>query len=75
MERVPTRLREHILAFWRGHSEAWKLSGPPQREYCEDRNISLKSFGNWRAQLKRIALAGPRAVGPLSPAQKGSGGP
>lgn len=61
MARVPAELREHILAFWRGHSEAWKLSGVTQREYCEEHSISLKSFGNWRAQLKRIALAGHHA--------------
>ena len=61
MARVPNELREYILAFWRGHSEAWKLSGLTQREYCDKHNISLKCFGNWRAQLKRIALAGSEA--------------
>ena len=61
MPRVPLQLREHVLAFWRGHSEAWKLSGLTQREYCEQHQISLKSLGNWRAQLKRIGLAGPKA--------------
>ena len=61
MARVPVELREHILAFWRGHSEAWKLSRLTQREYCAQHNISLKNFGNWRAQLKRVALAGPDA--------------
>lgn len=61
MARVPVELREQILAYWRGHSAAWKLSGLTQREYCERHNISLKNFGNWRAQLKRVALAGPRA--------------
>lgn len=58
MARVPVELREQILAYWRGHSEAWKLSGLTQAEYCARHNISLKNFGNWRAQLKRIALAG-----------------
>jgi len=61
MARIPVELREQILAYWRGHSAAWKLSGLTQREYCERHNISLKNFGNWRAQLKRVALAGPRA--------------
>ncbi|MBL8644941.1 MAG: transposase [Rhodospirillaceae bacterium] len=61
MSRVPAELREQILAYWRGHSEAWKLSGLSQQEYCARHNISLKNFGNWRAQLKRIALAGPKA--------------
>jgi hypothetical protein len=45
----------------RGHSEAWKLSGLTQSEYCKRHNISLKNFGNWRAQLKRVALGGPSA--------------
>jgi transposase-like protein len=61
MARVAAELREHILAFWRGHSEAWQLSGVTQREYCEQQGVSLKNFGNWRAQLKRIAIAGADA--------------
>ena len=61
MSRVPVELREQVLAYWRGHSEAWKLSGLTQKEYCEQHNISLKNFGNWRAQLKRVALMGSGA--------------
>jgi hypothetical protein len=61
MSRVPAELREQILAYWRGHSEAWKLSGLTQQEYCARHNITLKNFGNWRAQLKRVALMGPQA--------------
>ena len=61
MPRVPNELREQVQAYWRGHSEAWKLSGLTQQEYCEQHHISLKSFGNWRAQLKRIALMGSQA--------------
>ena len=58
MSRVPVELREQVLWYWRGHSEAWKLSGLTQKEYCEQHTISLKNFGNWRAQLKRVALVG-----------------
>lgn len=61
MARVPSELRDCILAYWRGHSEAWKLSGLTQREYCAQQGIALKNFGNWRAQLKRTAIAGPKA--------------
>lgn len=61
MSRVPVELREQVLGYWRGHSEAWKLSGLTQKEYCEQHNISLKNFGNWRAQLKRVALMGSEA--------------
>lgn len=61
MARVPAELRDHIIAFWRGHSEAWKLSGLTQREYCERHGLSLKNFGNWRGHLKRMAIAGPDA--------------
>jgi hypothetical protein len=53
--------RERVRAFWRGHSEAWRLSGLTQREYCLLDGISLKNFGNWRGQLKREATAGHRA--------------
>jgi hypothetical protein len=61
VSRVPVELREQVLGYWRGHSEAWKLSGLTQKEYCEQHNISLKNFGNWRAQLKRVALMGSEA--------------
>jgi len=61
MSRLRLAQREEVRAFWRGHSEAWQLSGQTQREYCEQHGISLKCFGNWRAQLKREAIAGPRA--------------
>ena len=61
MSRVPVELREQVLGYWRGHSEAWKLSGLTQKAYCEQHHISLKNFGNWRAQLKRVALMGSEA--------------
>jgi len=61
MSRVPVELREQVLGYWRGHSEAWKLSGLTQKEYCEQHKISLKNFGNWRAQLKRVGLMGSDA--------------
>ena len=56
-ERGPTR------AFWRSHFEVWKLSGLTQREYCERHGLSLKSFGNWRGQLKREDAVGPKRGG------------
>jgi Transposase len=39
-------------AFWRAHHEAWRRSELNQREYCEAQGISLKAFGNWRANFK-----------------------
>ena len=36
----------------------WRLSGLTQREYCERHGLSLKSFGNWRGQLKREGVVG-----------------
>jgi transposase len=54
-ERGPTR------AAWRCHFEVWRLSGLTQREYCERHGLSLKSFGNWRAQLKREDAVGSDA--------------
>ena len=59
--RLRTEDRERVRAYWRGHCEAWRLSGLTQREYCGQNGVGLKSFGNWRAQFKREALAGPHA--------------
>jgi len=48
-------------AFWRSHFEVWALGGLTQREYCERHGLGSKSFGNWRAQLKREDAVGPKA--------------
>jgi transposase-like protein len=60
---LPLRLEDRALtrAFWRSHCEVWRLSGQTQRDYCEQHGLSLKSFGNWRAQLKREDAAGSDA--------------
>jgi transposase-like protein len=50
-----------MRAFWRSHFEVWAVSGLTQRDYCERHGLSLKSFGNWRAQLKREDAVGPQA--------------
>src|SRR5215831_19883513 len=58
MGRLRLHERDAVRALWRGHFEAWRLSGLTQREYCERHGLSLKSFGNWRGQLKREDVAG-----------------
>jgi transposase len=57
---MPLRLEERApaRAFWRSHFDVWRLSGLTQRDYCERHGLSLKSFGNWRAQLKREDAVG-----------------
>lgn len=54
-ERGPTR------AAWRCHIEVWRLSGLTQQAYCDQHGLSLKNFGNWKAQLKREDAAGSDA--------------
>tara|TARA_R110001592_G_scaffold197769_6_gene445827 strand:- start:24066 stop:24674 length:609 start_codon:yes stop_codon:yes gene_type:complete len=49
-------------AFWRTHHEAWKRSDLNQREYCEAQGLSLKAFGNWRAQFKAEPAAPERKL-------------
>ena len=58
MGRLRLHEREAVRALWCGHFEAWRPSGLTQREYCERRGLSLKSFGNWHGQLKREDVAG-----------------
>ena len=48
----PAPRARHGEAFWRAHHEAWQRSDLNQREYCAAQGISLKAFGNWRAQFK-----------------------
>ena len=63
MGRLHLHEREAVRALWRGHFEAWRLSGLTQREYCERHGLSLKSFGNWRGQLKREVWPAAMPVG------------
>jgi transposase-like protein len=53
--------REAVRIFWRSHFDVWELSGLTQHDYCVKHGLNLKSFGNWRAQLKREAAAGDKA--------------
>ena len=73
--RLRLEEREPRRAFWRGHFEVWRLSGLTQRDYCERHGLSLKNFGNWRAQLKREDEAGPKARWGRYPRLRPSSGP
>ena len=53
--------REPVRAFCGIIFEVWAVSGLTQRDYCERHGLNLKSFGNWRAQLKREDAVGPQA--------------
>ena len=71
MGRLRLHEREAVRALWRGHFEAWRLSGLTQREYCERHGLSLKSFGNQRGPLKHEDVAGRDApLGQASAAEK-----
>ena len=59
--RLRLEEREPVRAFWRSHFEVWAVSGLTQQDYCERNGLSLKNFGNWRAQLKREDAVGPQA--------------
>ena len=75
MARLRIEERDGVRSFWRGHFEAWELSGLTQREYCSQHGIALKSFGNWRGQMKREAIAGHRARWGRYPRLRPSSGP
>ena len=53
--------RQAARSFWRRHSTGWEESNLTQAEYCNRHGLALKNFINWRAQLKREAMAGSRA--------------
>ena len=53
MSESGKRMRSEVLrTFWRAHFTAWRASDLNQREYCEAHGLSLKQFGNWRAEFK-----------------------
>ena len=51
MGRLTTSDRE-VMARFGVHIWTVERSDLNQREYCEVHGLSLKNFGNWRAQLK-----------------------
>ncbi len=51
MGRAKTSDQEGLRTFWRAHMDGWCRSDLNQREYFEANGLSLKNFGNWRAQL------------------------
>jgi transposase-like protein len=59
--RLRLEEREPVRAFWRSHFQVWAVSGLTQQDYCERNGLSLKNFGNWRAQMKREDAVGPQA--------------
>ena len=75
MARLRIEERDGVRSFWLGHFAAWELSGLTQREYCSQHGIALKSFGNWRGQMKREAIAGHRARWGRYPRLRPSSGP
>lgn len=52
MAELPATRTRYDETFWRAHHESWKRSDLNQREYCSVQGISLKAFGNWRANFK-----------------------
>ena len=57
------RLRREILrAFWQAHFTQWLAGDLNQREYCEANGLSLRQFGNWRAEFKYEHLVSERRV-------------
>ena len=53
MSESGKRMRSEVLrTFWRAHFTTWRASDLNQREYCEAHGLSLKQFGNWRAEFK-----------------------
>lgn len=41
---------------WRKRIEAWLASGLMQYVWCEQNNVSLKSFRRWRSRLDKAGL-------------------
>jgi hypothetical protein len=44
--------------YWSGHVQQWRSSGITQREYCDEKGISLERFGTWKRRLDREGQSG-----------------
>lgn len=63
MCKCEVKLRREILrAFWEAHFTQWLAGDLNQREYCEAQGLSLKQFGNWRAEFKYEHMVAERRV-------------
>lgn len=45
---------EHKQRLWQQHVAQWQTSQLSQREYCQQHNLALATFGYWR---KRLSIA------------------
>lgn len=48
--------------FWQRHIEAWLQSQQTQKDYCNQHNLTLASFGYWRTRLKRKPLPDKKLI-------------
>lgn len=44
---------ERKRQLWSDRIESWKQSGLSQRAYCEQHQLALGTFSNWRSHLKK----------------------
>jgi hypothetical protein len=51
-----------LRAFWQAHFAQWLAGDLNQREYCEAQGLSLRQFGNWRAEFKYEDTVAERRV-------------
>ena len=63
MCKCRAKLRREVLrAFWQAHFTQWLAGELNQREYCEAQGLSLRQFGNWRAEFKYEDTVAERRV-------------
>ena len=47
--------------YWRGHVEAWRVSGGSRSDYCAKHSLSRKAFGWWVWHFERAERQGDDA--------------
>ena len=46
-----TKYNRQSESFWQNHMTQWQESGLSQHAYCQEHNLVLNTFGNWKRKL------------------------
>jgi hypothetical protein len=54
----PIKHKRQPVSYWQNHIEQWQQSGVSQRVYCQEHNLALNTFGNWKRKLVPVSTSG-----------------
>ena len=56
-----TKYNRQPVSFWKNHINQWQQSGLSQLAYCQEHNLVINTFGNWKRKLNPASDSKPSA--------------